>query len=125
MGDKRGKVVGKLTIDQIHFVRQKLKRYNGACKCLTGCCMAWYRSLERLTWCECLTCAWCCMCCVSCIGEIADEIEEIADEVELEIKEEVSPTMNGHGRSNSGTSDSENIENSDDDSRSNTRSDIR
>merc|ERR1712083_366388 len=39
MMDKDGKVVGKLTIDQLHFIKQKLRRYNGPCKCLM-CCMS-------------------------------------------------------------------------------------
>jgi len=35
--DKEGKVVGKLTIDQLHFIKQKLRRYNGPCKCCCFC----------------------------------------------------------------------------------------
>jgi len=37
MVDNDGKVVGKLTIDQVHFIKQKLRRYTGPCKCLCCC----------------------------------------------------------------------------------------
>jgi len=35
---REGKECGTITLDQVHFIKQKLIRYTGPCKCFCCCC---------------------------------------------------------------------------------------